>query len=90
MFFCGIDVAKHKHAVLVVDDRGQVVQPAFSFDNNRAGFEQLAEALTALSESVSVGLEATGHYWLALYDHLTRQGQFGDRGQSLAGGSLPT
>ena len=74
MFFCGIDVAKHKHAVLVVDDRGQVVQPAFSFDNNRAGFEQLTEALTALSEPVSVGLEATGHYWLALYDHLTRQG----------------
>jgi transposase len=74
MFFCGIDVAKHKHVVLVVDDGGQVVQPAFSFGNNRAGFEQLAEALTALSEPVSVGLEATGHYWLALYDYLTRQG----------------
>ena len=74
MFFCGIDVAKHKHVVLVIDNGGQVVQPAFSFDNNRAGFEKLAEALTSLSEPVSVGLEATGHYWLALYDHLTRQG----------------
>jgi transposase len=74
MLFCGIDVAKYKHAVLVVDDRGQIVQSAFTIDNNRAGFEQLAAALTALPDPVTVGLEATGHYWLALYDDLARQG----------------
>jgi transposase len=74
MFYCGIDVGKYKHAVLVVDDRGQTVQAAFSIDNNRAGFEQLALALTALPDEVTVGLEATGHYWLALYDHLAQQG----------------
>jgi transposase len=74
MFFCGIDVAKHEHAVLVVDDGGQVVQPAFSIDNSRAGFGELTTALTQISEPVSVGLEATGHYWLTLYDHLTQQG----------------
>jgi transposase len=74
MLFCGIDVAKHQHAALVVDDKGQVVQPAFSFDNSRGGFDQLATTLTELSEPVSVGLEATGHYWLALFDDLTQQG----------------
>ena len=74
MFFCGIDVAKHQHAALVLDDGGQVVQPAFSFANSRAGFDQLAAALTELSEPVSIGLEATGHYWLALYADLTQQG----------------
>lgn len=74
MFFCGIDVAKHQHAALVLDDGGQVVQPAFSLDNSRAGFDQLATALTELSEPVSIGLEATGHYWLALYADLTQQG----------------
>lgn len=74
MYFCGIDVAKHQHAALVMDDRGQVVQPAFSFDNSRAGFDHLATALAELCEPVTVGLEATGHYWLALYDDLTRQG----------------
>jgi len=73
MLFCGIDVAKHQHAALVVDDKGRVVQSAFSFDNSRAGFDQLATTLTELSEPVSVGLEATGHYWLALFDDLTRQ-----------------
>jgi len=74
MFFCGIDVAKHQHAALVVDDGGQVVQPAFSLDNSRSGFDQLVAVLTELSEPVTVGLEATGHYWLALYDDLTQQG----------------
>jgi transposase len=73
MFFCGIDVAKHRHAVLVVDDGGQVVQPAFVIENSRTGFEQLAKALGALPGGVSIGLEATGHYWLALYDALTQQ-----------------
>jgi transposase len=37
MYFCGIDVAKYEHAALVVDDKGQTIQPAFSFDNSRAG-----------------------------------------------------
>ena len=74
MYFCGIDIAKHQHAAFVVDDKGRVVQPAFSFDNSRAGFDQLATALAELSEPVTVGLEATGHYWLALYDDLTQQG----------------
>jgi transposase len=74
MYFCGIDIAKHQHAALVVDDKGQTVQPAFSFDNNRPGFDQVATALTELSEPVAVGLEATGHYWLALFDDLTQQG----------------
>ena len=74
MYFCGIDVAKHQHAALVMDDKGQSVQPAFSFDNSRAGFDQLLTALAKLSDPVTVGLEATGHYWLALYDDLTQQG----------------
>jgi transposase len=74
MLFCGIDVAKHKHAVFVVDDRGQIIQSAFTIDNTRAGFEQLATALVTLPDPVTVGLEATGHYWLALYDDLTQQG----------------
>jgi len=74
MYFCGIDVAKHQHAALVVDDKGQTVQPAISFDNSRVGFDQLSAALAELTEPPMVGLEATGHYWLALYDDLTQQG----------------
>jgi transposase len=74
MFFCGIDVAKRKHVALIVDDTGRAVGSAFGIANNRSGFDQLLSQLCALSEPVTVGLEATGHYWLALYDELTRQG----------------
>jgi len=74
MFYCGIDVAKLKHVVSIMDERGQVTRTGFTITNTRAGFDQMLETLKAQPEAVSVGLEATGHYWLALYDELTRQG----------------
>jgi transposase len=73
MLFCGIDIAKRLHAVGLLDEKGQLVQPVFSIPNDRAGFDQLIQALPA-PDSVTIGLEATGHYWVALYDALTREG----------------
>jgi transposase len=73
MLFCGIYVAKHKHVALVVDEKGAVVKPAFAFANDRPGFDALLGALAGLDQPVSVAVEATGHYWLALYEELTRQ-----------------
>jgi len=74
MYVCGIDVAKRKHMAAILSSEGQVTQAPFSVTNTRAGFDQLHQALAALDGPVQVGLEATGHYWLALYDDLTRQG----------------
>ena len=71
MYYCGIDVAKRKHAIALLDENGQPVQRAFSIENTRAGFDQLLQALAALNGPVLIGLEATGHYWWALYDDLT-------------------
>jgi len=73
MLFCGIDIAKRQHAVALLDEKGQLVQPILSIPNDRAGFDQLIQALPD-PDAVAVGLEATGHYWVALYDALTRQG----------------
>jgi transposase len=73
MFYLGIDVAKRKHTAMILDGQGQVIRRAFSFTNDRSGFGQLLAEIRALPESVIIGLEATGHYWLALYDHLTRR-----------------
>lgn len=73
MWFCGIDVAKHKHVALIVDDKGGVVRPPFAFGNDRQGFATLLHALGEVGEPVTVGMEATGHYWLALYEQLTGQ-----------------
>lgn len=74
MFFCGIDVAKRKHCAVVLDDQAQVVQGALSITNDQQGFERLEQVLSAWPKSVLVGLEATGHYWLALYESLTTLG----------------
>lgn len=72
MLYCGIDVAKYKHAVSCVDEKGQVIKAAFSIANTRTGFDELHHVLKGLGGVVTIGLEATGHYWLALYDDLTR------------------
>jgi len=72
MFYCGIDVAKHKHAVVVLDEKGQVHKPSFSTENTHAGMEHLLEILKPFADQVCIGLEATGHYWLSLYDVLRR------------------
>jgi transposase len=74
MYSCGIDVAKRKHAVAILDERGQVCRPVFETENTHAGLEYLAEQLGRLDGCVSVGLEATGHYWLSLYEVLTKAG----------------
>jgi transposase len=71
MFYCGIDVAKRKHVIALLDENGQLMQRPFTLENTRAGFDQLLQALTALSGPVRIGLEATGHYWWAVYDFLT-------------------
>jgi transposase len=72
MYYCGIDVAKRKHTIALMDDHGQPVQRPFTIENTRAGFDHLLQALAQLQGPVLIGLEATGHYWWALYEDLTR------------------
>ncbi len=74
MYYCGIDVAKHKHAVALLDERGAAQKPVFITENTHAGMEYLLDVLKPFGEEVCVGLEATGHYWLSLYDVLMRRG----------------
>jgi transposase len=73
MFYCGIDVAKQKHAVAVLDEHGQAQRAVFAAENTHQGMEFLLAQLKPFGGEVCIGLEATGHYWLSLYDVLTRQ-----------------
>src|SRR5512136_1430895 len=72
MYYCGIDVAKRKHAIALLDEHGQPAQRPVTIENTRAGFDQLLHALAQLPGPVLIGPEATGHYWWALYEDLTR------------------
>lgn len=73
MIFAGIDVAKHRHELCLVDDTGSTVLQMYIY-NTQKGFEKLLQALDNFNlshEDIQFCMEATGHYWLALYCHLT-------------------
>ena len=71
MHYVGIDIAKRKHVVFTLDGEGEPVGKALRISNDREGFDALLAHLSSLEATISVGLEATGHYWLALYSVLT-------------------
>jgi len=72
--YMGIDVAKRKHQVMVMNAAGEVQVNPFSITNDRAGIDHLLQTLQAQPDTVEIGLEATGHYWLALFEQLTQAG----------------
>ncbi len=74
MYYCGIDVAKRAHTGVGLDDDGQVIRAPFTITHDQAGIQALLDWLGRCGDDVAVGLESTGHYWLALYDQLTRAG----------------
>jgi len=60
-----------------MDERGNTTFKGFSFPNSMEGGEALLSKLArhvAGAAEVEVGLEATGHYWLALYAFLKEHG----------------
>lgn len=72
MLYGGIDVAKHNHEVCVTDESGLSVLQ-LSISNSAQGFQKLINAihrLTTETSDIMFCMEATGHYWLALYCHL--------------------
>lgn len=72
--YVGIDVAKRAHPGVGLDEQGEVIRPAFTISNDQSGIQALLDWLATIVDDVVVGVESTGHYWLALYDQLTRAG----------------
>lgn len=75
----GIDIAKRTHVARCVDWRGIELGKPLSFENTRIGLEGLERWLTELKRShaktaVLVGVEPTGHYWMALAQYLRQRG----------------
>jgi transposase len=77
MFIVGIDIAKRSHEGVVIDEDGNTVRKPFSFKNSCAGYNFLLEQIRKLTIEKSqlvFAMEATAHYWLALYARLTKDG----------------
>jgi transposase len=79
-FYVGIDIGKTLHHASVVDAEGTpCVMKVLTFTNTREGYARLFTLLAeatgqAAPTEVTVGCEATGPYWLSLYEALMAQG----------------
>lgn len=77
MIYAGVDIAKTDHVIGAVDERGAEVCRPLPFKNTEAGLERAVAWLEGLAGSPSdvvVGMEATGHYWMACFAYLTNKG----------------
>jgi len=74
MISVGIDVGKRSHEVCLMDAEGHQIGRFFRFQHSRQGMTALVELLRQQPEGCIIALEATGHYWLALYHHLLQEG----------------
>lgn len=77
MWTLGIDVAKRRHNATLLDEDGSAVFRNVSFAHSREGVGGLLERLAETGQSprgILVGMEATGHYWMILFQCLTEAG----------------
>lgn len=75
MYLIGIDISKYKHDCFIATEAGVSIK-AFSFDNNKLGFDSFLETLKSLDQSkeIRIGLESTGHYGSNLKQFITTSG----------------
>lgn len=75
MFYLGIDVGKFTHSLCLIDESDR--HDVWQVNNDKSGFNLLQEKLSSLnlvsSSNLLVGMEATGHYFLNIYDFLLQQ-----------------
>lgn len=73
-YYLGIDVGKFSHSLCLLDSSGH--KTIWQIDNNLKDFQKLEKKLLELNcgDKLLVGMEATGHYFLNLYDFLLRHG----------------
>ena len=74
MFYVGIDVAKEKHYVCILDDTGEFAVKPFWVYTDILGLRRLIEKFADLSldnDDFIVGLESTGAYSENLYEYIT-------------------
>jgi transposase len=74
MYYLGVDIAKNSHVASLIDEVGKVIIRAVKFENSALGVDKLLGCISKNAEEVAVSMEATGHYWLAVYSSLTDKG----------------
>lgn len=79
MFFVGIDIGKTNHEIALIDSSGNQIGKTIRISNTKKGSTALLsffEKHQLTSENMMIGMEATGHYRLAIYSFLTKLDYF--------------
>ena len=71
MFYLGIDIGKSFHVASLIDEKKNVIFKGFQFKNSTDDANKLLKKIAPYSE-IEIGMEATGHYWLAIYSFLVK------------------
>ena len=77
MIICEIDIGKNNHEACLIDETGRQLAKTLRFTNTTEGGEKLLNYFVGCNpakETIVVGMEATGHYWLSVYCFLFDQG----------------
>ena len=70
MIIIGIDIGKNKHEATLIDEKGNIIGKSIKFENSTAGFNKLISSINNYNisnDKFVFSMEATGHYWLALF-----------------------
>lgn len=76
MKYVGIDIGKAYHYGAILDENNSANTP-LRFNSLEEGYQSLLDSLAknnCVKEGTIIGLEATGHYWLPLFEHLKKDG----------------
>lgn len=74
MYYVGIDVAKEKHYVCILDDAGELAVKPFWIYTNIIGLRELITRFGDISldnDDFTIGVESTGAYSENLYEYIT-------------------
>lgn len=71
-YLLAIDLGKESSVALLGERTGKIVKSPWKFSHCLEDYQQLIQGLDP--KQTLVGFEATGHYWLSLYDFLTKRG----------------
>lgn len=77
-YYLGIDIGKYCHQAIICDREGKPMTKSLRFPSSFSGYQQLSDYLerqvvkTEFSQ-IHAGMEATGPYWLSLYEHLKKK-----------------
>jgi transposase len=67
--FCGLDVAKNKSQVCILDDNKEIIKE-FEISHTKEGFDELEKNITP---ETTIAMETTGVYSKAIYDYFKQR-----------------